>query len=136
MTKLVIKKEQDVKIWKHSKLNYLEYTKLEMMNYLKDPRIKPETARKIFKFRVHMLDFKQNYKGKYGPDNKCPLCENHIDSQDEIQNCKIMKSRFNTENELEKLNLIYEDKVDMHAANLLENILQIREEILNKTCEK
>ena len=83
-----------------------------------------------------MLDFKQNFKGKYGPENKCPMCESHIDSQADIENCKIIKSKFNKENELGKLNLIYEDKIDVQTAKLLEDILQLREETINKISPK
>ena len=88
---------------KHRKMETLEYKEFKTQNYITLEEMKPETVKEIFKFRVKMADFKYNFKGKYKEDLRCPLCRNHIDKQDEIVNCSVLKNTFNNLHEVERV---------------------------------
>ena len=70
----------------HSKIRVLNYTSLEIQEYLKI-NMKNSTAKLIFKLRTKMLDVKDNFRGT---DNnpQCNLCEiGHLDSQENLLIC-------------------------------------------------
>ena len=75
---------------KKSKMENLHYSKLEMQEYLELKEMNARQAKALFKFRVRMAPFGDNYKG--GQDTPpCPLCKMHPDSQAESFQCEIMK---------------------------------------------
>ena len=76
----------------HSKMSDLNYSKLEIPEYLKLEQINTintQGAQTLFKYRVRMANFSENFRGKNGP-SACPLCGNHLDNQ-KMQNEKIVK---------------------------------------------
>ena len=56
----------------------LDYQNLEMQKYLEE--LDFSLARSVFKFRLRMAPFDDNYHGQ-GPHKPCPLCGNHLDTQ-------------------------------------------------------
>ena len=87
----------------------------------------PITVRKIFKFRVHMASFKCNYRGKYEENRDCMMCGQHVDSQEEIKNCKLIAEKLNV-NKLLRYEEIYSDRIEADVVDIVEKILKLRED--------
>jgi hypothetical protein len=64
--------------FKHSKMDSLVYTDLNMQEYLLNEEISVEQKQTIFQFRTHMANFASNYGET---NNPCKLCQMHIDCQ-------------------------------------------------------
>ena len=65
----------------------LHYSKLELQEYLELKDMNASQAKAIFKFRVRMAPFGENFKG--GLDTPlCPLCSLHLDKQAESFTCR------------------------------------------------
>ena len=112
---------------KHSKLQLLEYDELKIQGYLKNKDISVTQAQILIKFRTRMADYENNYKGT-STNQRCKLCQNHSDNQEEIYICD-----FNLQN----LNLCgkYEDlfkcDVDISVMKSLEALYKLRENKLS-----
>ena len=77
----------------HSKMDNLHYSKLEIQNYLKMPGISTEEAQNLFRWRVRMAPFGENYRG--GQDHViCPLCHAHLDNQPMALQCNQLKKEM------------------------------------------
>ena len=72
---------------KRSKLENLNYFKLEMHEYLNS--MKKKEAIVLFKFRTRMAPFGENYKAG-NVTTICPLCSSHTDSQEESFTCVVL----------------------------------------------
>ena len=78
----------------HSKLNSLEYSKLEIQNYLKLRNMNTAEAQTLFKFRVRMANYGENFRGKINAV-LCPLCNTHLDNQKMCyENCTVLKKHI------------------------------------------
>ena len=74
-----------------SKMNDLSYSKLEMQNYLNLENINKTGAQTLFKYRVRMANYGENFRGGPNPVS-CPLCKNHLDNQKmAFENCQILR---------------------------------------------
>ena len=70
-----------------SKTENLHYSKLELQEYLELKDMNARQAKVLFKFRVRMAPFGENFKG--GKDTPlCPLCLAHPDTQEESFQCE------------------------------------------------
>ena len=70
-----------------SKTENLVYSKLELQEYLELKDMNARQAKILFKFRVRMAPFGENFKG--GLDTPlCPLCSAHPDTQEESFRCE------------------------------------------------
>ena len=65
----------------HSKMSNLNYTNLEIQEYLKKKDITPTQAKIVFKFRTRMEKFSENFKGGK-PTKQCPMCTEAKDTQE------------------------------------------------------
>lgn len=118
---------------KHSKMDNLNYRKLEIQLYLtSSSNIYPKVANEIFKWRTRMAKFKSNFKN--GSDNvQCPLGCQHDDTQENVLKCEVIKLHLPA---IEKSNCMYKDifskdlKKVNNIINLLTKALKIRENIL------
>ena len=73
-----------------SKMKDLSYTHLKIQDYLLLKNMNLDEAKALFKFRVRMSPFGENYRG--GRERKiCPFCKNHPDGQEESFYCLEMK---------------------------------------------
>ena len=107
----------------HSKMTNLEYSTLEMQEYLKDKRISTSQAKIIFKFRTRMENFSENFKG--GKSTKpCPLCGISEDTQSHSFHCKIINENIKVEGTLKD---IFMPTVEKRVATTIENIVKFRE---------
>ena len=95
--KLVMKKAREFEFLRYlqiketkSKMKNLSYPCLEMQDYLLLKNMNTSQAKAMFKFRVKMAPFGENFRG--GRDKVlCPLCHLHPDGQEESFSCVKMK---------------------------------------------
>ena len=120
LEKLMKKKE------KHSKMKNIVYDELKIQSYFTNAEISTEKAKIIFKYRTRMLKFAENYRGEAN-NVMCPLCNLHPDSQDMIEQCKIVKEKFTKP---EKCKQIYKENVEVEDAKLLTDIIKLRTETI------
>ena len=77
-----------------SKMNDLSYTKLEMQNYLMLENISKAGAQTLFKYRVRVANFGENYRGVPSPVS-CPSCHTHLDNQKmAFENCQVLRQNI------------------------------------------
>ena len=75
----------------HTKLDNLWYPRLEMQNYLKLDNLNNSQAQTLFRYRVRMAKFGENFREKK-ISVECPLCFKHRDSQQmSFENCSVLK---------------------------------------------
>ena len=107
---------------KHSKMSNLEYKTLKIQPYFIDECITTENARQIFKYRTRMLSFGQNFRGNEDIKN-FPICKDHTDDQNKIEECKFLNEKFN---DLQKCKLLYTDSTNLESINLLSKVIKAR----------
>jgi hypothetical protein len=69
-----------------TKLRFLLNDKFEMKQYIKE--VAGNTAIKIMRVRLNMVDVRMNYKGSHGGDLSCPLCRVENDTTEHLLLCK------------------------------------------------
>ena len=99
-------------------MNNLDYTTLEMADYLKDQKIITTTQAKIlFKLRTRMENDSDNFKG--GSATKpCPLCGLTEDTKKNSFQCKPVKKNVSVKG---KFTDIFKPKVEQEVAKIAEN---------------
>ena len=107
----------------HLKMMRVQYNELKMQDYIVDNRLDTEEKRLVYKYRVHMLKFWKNFK-KSDDNPLCPHCSQHEDCQDEMQNCGVLKTRFE---EVEKCQELYGNEVKSDAVQILKEIMRYRD---------
>ena len=58
-----------------------------MQSYLRSNKITMKEKKLLFKIRTNILEVRKNYK-QASNDILCPLCEKHIDSEENILQCE------------------------------------------------
>ena len=107
---------------KHSKMDNLDYKELKMQNYMQSEVLKTKQKKLIFKGRVKMLEFGENYRGGR-PQVTCPLCSLHLDNQEMSYQCPVVKSEVDITGNIED---IYKEVIKPETAETLEKILEFR----------
>ena len=64
---------------------HLSYDRLKAQDYLFS--LEPKCARIIFRTRCRMIDWKVNFKKKYGMDLRCPFCNDWDETLEHIFVC-------------------------------------------------
>ena len=111
-----------------SKMDDLEYKKLEMAKYLELREISAMEAKNIFQFRSKMAQFKDNYGGT-NFDLICHLCLSHSDTQKASFECPYIKKNIDI---LGNYNDIMNGKIDKKLAETVSNIINIRKQSLTE----
>ena len=112
---------------KHSKIDNLSYTKLDMQNYFKLENINAEEARTLFMYRTRMAKYGENFRGQTGPVS-CPLCGLHLDSQVmAYNNCLVIKQNISLEGNYSD---IFKNIISNNLVKSLVNIESLRDEKL------
>ena len=109
----------------HSKLNNLCYTKLELQNYLKLEVLNASEAQMLFKYRVRMASYGENFRGE---ENAilCPLCYTHLDSQKMCyENCPVLRQNIKISG---SYNQIFDTSVSIEVVQTLSRIDRLRDE--------
>ena len=110
----------------HSKMVNLRYTEVKAQDYLSIPGISASQAQNLFKWRVKMSKLGENFRGSR-ENIPCPLCGNHLDNQNMIFQCEVMKKEVNIKCKIED---IYQDTISLQTAINLEEIDQKRTQLM------
>ena len=111
---------------KHSKLEKLVYTSLEMQSYLKSSDINPQDAKQVFSYRVRMANFSENFRGVAGP-KMCQLCQTHLDNQQMAFRCPEILPHLNKKGKYEN---IFQNEILKETIGNLKYITKLRENIM------
>ena len=111
---------------KHSKMQNLFYTKLELKKYLQN--MAPEDAKLIFAHRVRMAQYSENFRGQAGP-KLCPVCQTHLDNQQLAFTCPEISPKLK---DIGKYENIFKDNVSEETIQNIRMITMIREDKLTK----
>ena len=110
----------------HSKLDSLLYTKLKLQNYLKNDGIPVHEAKNLFKFRVRVAKFKENFGDTY-EDKSCPVCKVHLDTQAHSVQCEKVKEEIKIEGNYTD---IFKENVPSNISKTLLRISKLREDLI------
>ena len=111
---------------KHTKLDNLVYSELRLQNYLKSDDIPVYEAKNLYKYRVKVAEFKENFGQKF--DNKlCPLCGIHMDTQTHAVQCVKVKEIVPVEG---NYNDIFKEKIPRNISKSLYSISKLREGLI------
>ena len=88
---------------------------MENIVYTELRNISVEQARNIFRFRVRMAAYVENFRGKK-ENVTCPLCHLHLDSQAMGFQCQEMKTRIQIECDMRD---IYCDDITLETAQTI-----------------
>ena len=106
---------------KHSKMKNVHYETIDMQKYLTS-ELKVSEKRMIFKFRVRMAKFGENYRG--GEKAKiCPLCHLHLDNQEMSFQCPIIRKEINIQG---NINDIYRTFINKETVHTIMKISELR----------
>ena len=111
---------------KHTKMQNLSYTELKMQGYLKMKGMSKDIAQSLFKWRVRMAPFGQNFRGGQ-MSIICPICNNHVDCQSLIGSCKVLMNEIDTRFEIED---IYKEQIDLETGRKVIKIEEARKKII------
>ena len=96
----------------HSKVQKLGHEKLKMQNYLKanNHKMSQNESETIFKMRSRVSNVKTNYRGRF-ENFECSLCNEDMETQQHIIECKSIRNVKKTENENVKYENLYGENV-------------------------
>ena len=103
-----------------SKMKSLTYEKLELQDYL--TRLDVFEAKIVFRFRVRMAQFSDNFRGTT-PPAPCPLCAKHLDLQEMSFLCPIVKEKMQINENYEN---IFKQQISNNLAKILVAIMKLR----------
>ena len=126
-------KEQTLKILtekqsKHSKMSKLHYSEIKIQDYFHLPKVKINQKRTIFKWRTHMENFAENYRGREGP-SLCPLCETHLDNQETSVRCPEVKKELNINANIKD---VFEEDISLKTIETISEVIKLREKVTKK----
>ena len=112
----------------YKKLENLNYSELNIQNYLVDTDLDHEEKLVLFLFRTRMVNVGENFRS--GRDFiVCPLCGLHLDSQFLLLQCPELKNelvnRFGNEHPT-SINEVFSNNIDKNLAKVLKYALDIR----------
>ena len=114
--------------FKHSKMENLVYTNLEVQNYLISEELTLSQKRNIFLFRTRMADYADNYGGSSSQVIPCKVCSMHSDCQAHSMTClETLKSITQKGNYSE----IFTNKISKETAVMLHQITEARKNKLD-----
>ena len=115
-----------VKQGKHTKTANVRYTDMKMQEFFKTPGITTEQALNLFKWRVRMATFGENFRGGQ-PFVMCPLCQNHLDNQSMALGCEEIKKKMVINISIED---IHKESIPLEVVQELSNIMKVRNELI------
>ena len=121
------------KKFEHSKMENVIYTELKIQDYLTSRELTTGQKRIIFKYRMRMADFSENFRGS-SPPQPCRMCNFHRDSQTHSVICyETLKNVTSQGN----YNEIFTKRIKKETAEMLEEITKIRKNkliLMGETC--
>ena len=110
----------------HSKMEKLDYMELGIKPYFSLEGLKITEIRELFKFRVRMSNFSENFRGKGGSVN-CPLCNKHMDNQASMYQCPVLRKKVDLDADISD---VYTDEVKVESIKILMETLRLREKLI------
>ena len=111
---------------KHSKMSNVNYTSLKMQNYLSRSDLTQEEKKTIFKYRVRMEQYGENYRVG-APFIKCPLCHTHLDNQEMSFQCPIIRQEVDIKGNYSD---IYNETIQSETIQTIVKITRFRKTTL------
>ena len=102
------------------------YSELRLQNYLKSDDIPVYEAKNLFRHRVKVADFKENFGQKY-EDKVCPLCGIHMDTQAHAVQCVKVKESVQVQG---KYSDIFKEIIPRNISQSLYSISKLREGLI------
>ena len=93
---------------------------------MKTTGITTEQAQNLFRWRVRMSPFGENFRGGQALV-VCPLCHNHLDNQQMALRCEVMNKEVTIKCKIEE---IYRDDISLQTAQNLLEVKNTRERLL------
>ena len=123
-------KEQESK----SKVKHIQYSSLQLQNYLKSDTLFKRTKLFKFKLRTRMLNLGFNYGKKFS----CKICKLGNDDQQHLLQCIKLKMKYPFITENINYNDIFNTNAEKqeNAGNILEKLFRTRIEILEEMLEE
>ena len=113
---------------KHSKMENIVYPELKRQNYFSMRNISVEQARNIFKYRVRMAAYEENFRGNRA-SVACPLCHLHLDNQAMSFQCNEIRTRVQIKCDM---NDIYTNDITLETACTITEITRTRESLMKQ----
>ena len=114
----------------HTKLDNLIYSDLKLQPYLKSDHIPVHEAKNLFRYRVKVANFRENFKDMYrNKTTVCPFCTIHLDTQSHALQCDQMKLKMKMEGNYED---IFRQKIPANISKTLFNISQLRKDLVEE----
>ena len=111
----------------HSKMENIQYIELKQQKYFSIGKIGVEEIRNIFRFRVRMAKYGENFRGIL-KNVMCPLCYSHLDSQSQSFQCKELRSKIDIRCDIKD---IYSDDVSVETVKTVAEMMKQRQLIIN-----
>ena len=121
-------KSLKMKQLKHSKMSNLNYKSLETQSYFSSSELKQEEKRTIFRYRVRMERYGENFRGGTSSIN-CPLCETHLDNQDMSFKCPKIKNHIDIQGNMSD---VYKEHIPKDSIKTILQIAKYRRTELEK----
>ena len=116
----------------HSKMDNVDYEELRTQSYFHLEGIKINEIQNVFKYRTRMTKVGANYRGRGGV-MWCPLCEKHLDRQENMFECEVLKKTIQIEGDLTN---IYTQNVKLEVAREVSKVQITREKLLEEQNKK
>ena len=110
----------------HSKMENIYYPSLKMQPYFTSTELKSSDKKTIFKYRVRMERFGENFRGGAGPV-PCPLCHLHLDNQEMSFQCTEIKKEIEIKGSISD---VYKESIQSETIQTLIKISELRKRIL------
>ena len=108
----------------HSKMEKLTYRDLNIQPYFLSEDIGINQKRSVFKYRVRMERFGENFRGRQS-QVICPLCKLHLDNQEMGFQCPEIKKEIEINGSIDE---IYIGEIKKETIKTMTKILEIRKE--------
>ena len=112
---------------KHSKMENIQYIELKRQQYFNIGNIGVEETRNIFRYRVRMAKFGDNFRGKL-KNIMCPLCYSHLDSQSLSFQCRELTNRIDIRCDITD---IYSDDIRLETVKTVAEMMKQRQLIID-----
>ena len=111
---------------RHSKMENLYYSELKLQTYLKTDETSIEQKKMLFRNRVRMEQFGENYRG--GKDQVlCPLCNLHLDNQEMAFQCPEVRKSIKVEGSPKE---IFQENIREETIKTIQRIMALRKQTL------
>ena len=119
---------------KHSKINTILYTRLEMQEYIRSGNMNKNVTATLVALRSHTVkQIKDNFHTYYKSNLQCVLCNDALDTQEHCMSCPILLDKVDTPIKVVKYNFIYgTPDQQKEIASYYQKLLEVRNNLLEE----